>query len=346
MVLAIALAVAGAARASEETYAVIHAIKFTCQPERPFGPTTVEAVADGNGAERVLTLLRVTSKDFDISVPKEALADLRVPMLDTLRVSTEAGYDKTPWLYVTFQLGNPQPGKMWDYPRAYLKVKEGKFVGRALRRTAPGKVTFEDLPMPPHSKLPADPGATTKPVTDEKAINALIAQLGDKDVKTRESATEKLIAIGDTARPMLEAALKKSPEPEVLSRLEKIMSNFKAGGADVAAARKWVELLMGGKVDEVTGISETPFSWEGREVLDTPDALKAKLHGVAKKKGPRDVKPDSAEALTGELAKEALARHSLADKAGLVVVFVRLKGDKVCVLVRPGDKPKVVGFSD
>jgi len=166
------LAAAGAATASEETYALINAIKFTCQPEKPFPATTVEAVADGNGAERVLTLLRVTSKDFDIRVPKEALADLRVPMLDTLRVSTEAGYDKTPWMYVTFQLGSPQPGKMWDYPRAYLKIKDGRFVGRALPRTAPGKVTFENMPMPavgtpptPATPPAAKAGPSSRPAT-------------------------------------------------------------------------------------------------------------------------------------------------------------------------------------
>ncbi len=219
------------ALASEEDYATINAVKFTCRPMKPFADTTVEAVADGNGAERRLTLLRVASKDFDITFPKEALADLRVPMLDTLRISTEAGYDAKPWLYVTFQLGSPQPGRMWDYPRAYMKVQGGKFVGRSLRRTTGGTVKYEELPMPaeapPDGKPSGGPDAAARSGVDARGAGALIEQLGASGFKVREAAAEKLIAMGEPVRVDLEAKAKeKGLDPEVASRIEQILDRL------------------------------------------------------------------------------------------------------------------------
>jgi len=199
---------------------------------------------------------------------------------------------------------------------------------------------------PPDGRPAPDTPPATRPAAGDAEINALIAQLGDDDLKKREAATERLIAIGGAARPALEAKLRRDLHPEVHTRVEKILSRLSATGPDVAVARRWVDLLLAGKVDETMAVSGTPFSWDGTEVLDTPEALKEQIQETVKDKGARDIKAEHAEALTGEPAGEALAGHRLPVKTGLVVVFVKARGDKVCVLVRPGDKPKVVGFRD
>ena len=56
----------------------------------------------------------------------------------------------------------------------------------------------------------------------------LVKQLGDKQYAAREEASKRLKALGEAARPALEAGLK-SPSPEVVSRAKKILAEFDRG---------------------------------------------------------------------------------------------------------------------
>jgi len=128
--------------ASQEYIAPWKSVTFVCKPNDPFPETTVSIETDGN----TIQAIRVTNKQFDLKVPREAFADLVQPLIQTARLHSEPGYDKTPWLYVTLTLENPKPGEVWDSPTFYLKIKDGKVVGRSLKRIKDGQVTFEDLP--------------------------------------------------------------------------------------------------------------------------------------------------------------------------------------------------------
>ncbi len=168
------------ALASEEDYLIITSMTLVCQPWKPFAETTVQVQTGGQDNSRRIALLRVSNKDFDLTLPREALADLAMPMLDTLRLSTEPGYDKTPWMYVTFALASPTPGAAWDSPTVYLKILDGKFVGRSLKRRVGGQIKYEDLPVPPTQPAAIDP----KSVSLAAALRDWITLLEKDDLKT------------------------------------------------------------------------------------------------------------------------------------------------------------------
>jgi len=70
-------------------------------------------------------------------------------------------------------------------------------------------------------------GAATAPGVNAKEVGVLIEQLGAADFKVRESATEKLIALGESVRAPLEAkAREKGLDPEVASRIEQILDRL------------------------------------------------------------------------------------------------------------------------
>jgi HEAT repeat protein len=54
----------------------------------------------------------------------------------------------------------------------------------------------------------------------------LIRDLGSDDWQSRESATEALAAFGFLARPLLDEALKSSPDPEVRRRVEQLIGEM------------------------------------------------------------------------------------------------------------------------
>ncbi len=65
-------------------------------------------------------------------------------------------------------------------------------------------------------------------VSDEVRLKmvALIRDLGSDDWQTREDATEALETYGFLARPLLEEALKSSPDPEVRRRVEQLIGDM------------------------------------------------------------------------------------------------------------------------
>jgi WD40 repeat protein len=67
--------------------------------------------------------------------------------------------------------------------------------------------------------------------TDEKAIRALIAQLGEDTYQKREDADKRLLEVGRPALPLLRKAAKENPDAEVRERAEKLLQaiSVKAG---------------------------------------------------------------------------------------------------------------------
>jgi hypothetical protein len=133
--------------ASEEDIATWLSVSVTAQPSKPFERVQVFMEVASSDFDAQIKALRITLQGHDLSFPKEAIADLRHPLLNTVWISSEAGYDKDPWLYISFELGMPESkrGMAWDSPRIYLAFQNGKFIKRfTSRRKSEGGRTFTD----------------------------------------------------------------------------------------------------------------------------------------------------------------------------------------------------------
>jgi hypothetical protein len=136
------LVLARSALASEEHIVPWHSVTVVAQAGEPQGDVRVtidtQQVAD---FDVKIKTLKIVSRGKKLVVPKEAIATIKNPALDTLRISHEAGYDKHPWLYVSIAVGAPQRGM----PRVYLAFQNGKFVKRfTATRQKDGGRTFTD----------------------------------------------------------------------------------------------------------------------------------------------------------------------------------------------------------
>lgn len=67
------------------------------------------------------------------------------------------------------------------------------------------------------------------PAARSAEIDALVEALGHDDFRTRESASNKLAAHGEAARPALEEALRTSTSPEVRWRAEQLLRRLEGG---------------------------------------------------------------------------------------------------------------------
>jgi hypothetical protein len=82
-------------------------------------------------------------------VPDTVYPGLGKPLLTTLQVRTEAGYDRHPWLYITFEIAPPQGSQVHGPRRVYLAWQNGRFVYRALKYKRPdGQWAFERTVLP------------------------------------------------------------------------------------------------------------------------------------------------------------------------------------------------------
>ena len=73
------------------------------------------------------------------------------------------------------------------------------------------------------------PVEAKKDATDEKAIRALIDQLGDNSFDKREAAAKRLTAIGEAALGLLEKAAKEGADLEMRSRAGQLVQAISKG---------------------------------------------------------------------------------------------------------------------
>jgi hypothetical protein len=103
---------------------------------------------------------------------------------------------------------------------------EGEDHGMIGLYTWAGKLTISKLVV---YKLANENAALTQPASqpvDEKAVAALLLQLGDDNYKTREAATTALIKMGKAIHPLLKAKAQESGlDPEVASRIQTILKS-------------------------------------------------------------------------------------------------------------------------
>ena len=110
------------------------------------------------------------------------------------------------------------------------------------------------LVLVPRAVQGQDAAPAKKDVTDEKAIRALISQLGDESFEKRQDADKKLAALGRPALRLLREAVKESADAEVRERAERLIQKINKGpGPEVAAQRKAIEISPNGPAAVETG---------------------------------------------------------------------------------------------
>jgi hypothetical protein len=101
-----------------------------------------------------------------------------------------------------------------------------------------------------------------EPAAPKDDIAPLVAQLGDRDFRTREKATRDLTAKGWDAVPAVQKALDKATEPEVAERLEKVLAAItklewyaKPDEAVAAASKSGRPILMFSTIGDPDGFA-------------------------------------------------------------------------------------------
>ncbi len=106
-------------------------------------------------------------------------------------------------------------------------------------------------------------------------------------------------------------------------------------------AHTWFQSLMSGDVAMITSLSDVPFAWDGKEIVESISKLKEMYKGIATDKGKRDLKATEIKILDD--------KNEISDKAfpiDRIMVVVMIGDEGITICVKPGDKFKVVGFSD
>jgi len=120
--------------ASEEEILSPLKITITADGRKEFGEVSaaIERTKDAN--EYRVKSITLTVNGKTIVVPKEQFADLRDPLIQTAEFRSEAGFDKHPWLYLTFQLAKAGAKSTSDRPRVYIRYRNGKLMERSIHQ--------------------------------------------------------------------------------------------------------------------------------------------------------------------------------------------------------------------
>jgi hypothetical protein len=131
--LGIAIISLSAAVASEEEILSPHKITITADSGKAFGEVSAALETRRDGKDRRIKAITFTVDGKAIVVPKEQFDDLRDPLIQTAEFRTEAGFDKHPWLYLTFQLAKAGAKSTSDRPRVYIRYQNGKLMERSIQ---------------------------------------------------------------------------------------------------------------------------------------------------------------------------------------------------------------------
>jgi WD40 repeat protein len=147
-------------------------------------------------------------------------------------LTAHAGGTAHVWDISRFVAVNPREGELW----AALGADDGEQVGKSMAEMV--QTPRDTVAMLARRLTPAER-------IDESAVKARIGELASRDFRTREAATKALSALDEQAVPLLKAAMKADPVPEVVERLERVLGEIEARAPPAEWARQLraVELL-------------------------------------------------------------------------------------------------------
>lgn len=135
--------------ASEEEIIRPHRVILDADCGRSFGVVRVDMILARDKQANLVQGIVLSIAGAQHKVPVKAYADLRSPRLNTLELRTERGYDRHPWLYITFEAEHVDKNGKGNLRRVYIASQNGRFVYRALKfRKADGQWAFERTALP------------------------------------------------------------------------------------------------------------------------------------------------------------------------------------------------------
>jgi len=99
--------------------------------------------------------------------------------------------------------------------------------------------------------------------------------------------------------------------------------------------------LTSGDVGVATSLSDVPFAWDRKEIVESISELEEMYKGVVANKGRRNLKATEIKLVDdkSEISDDAFPIDR-------IMVAVMIEDESITICVKPGDKFKVVGFSD
>ena len=86
----------------------------------------------GRATERRISDIKLQVGGKSVRVPEKAYRDLASPLLNTVELRTDPGYDKEPWLYVVFELGHRTADGQWRPKRVHIAYQAGRIESRSI----------------------------------------------------------------------------------------------------------------------------------------------------------------------------------------------------------------------
>lgn len=123
----------GALFASEEEILRPRTVALTADGGKTFGKVGAAIETSGTGERYRIKALTLSVGGNKIEVPEGQFRDLRDPLIGTSEFRWEAGRNGgSALLYLTFRLAKQGATTAADYPRAYIRVRDGKLLDRSI----------------------------------------------------------------------------------------------------------------------------------------------------------------------------------------------------------------------
>lgn len=142
---------------SEELVLEPAEVSIRADAGQPFGKVSATIRADGRDAERRVADIKLQVGGKSVPIPEKAYRDLASPLLNTLELRTEVGYDKSPWLYIVFQVGFRTADGLWQPKRVHIAYHAGRIESRSIEAPNPDGSTTRK-----HEKYGTEPAPTSQ----------------------------------------------------------------------------------------------------------------------------------------------------------------------------------------
>lgn len=102
-----------------------------------FGEVIVTIRTKGLDSARRISDIKLQVGSKPVRIPERAYSDLELPLLNTVELRTEPGYDKEPLLYIFFQTGYRTSDRQWRPKRVHIAYHAGRVESRSIETPNP-----------------------------------------------------------------------------------------------------------------------------------------------------------------------------------------------------------------
>ena len=114
-----------------------------------------------------------------------------------------------------------------------------------------------------------------------------------------------------------------------------------------SVASTWFKALNDGDVANVLSLSDVPFAFNGKKVIDDTSKLKKAYTELSESKGKVSIKPHEVKVTStnSKIDKECVPQHYFIVNIVLPSTGINESSRSLKVCIKPGDAYKVIGFS-